>query len=217
MDTGRSSQPKKSVSGEVGEDSAEITEYNDCYRGISIPAIATLQFASVLTVLIHTCSKNHSTMTKLPPGVNYLIHCIPQLLIGPVSTLLLLKLFQTFYSSTFQLSIWVTIILLILSGPVIFTISLAWNDFKNYRAARAIGAVLPPQILDYSPGNIYSIWKEIKHEKTGYFGEILFFFFPFFSFLFSFATECSFTQVIYLCQVMDFMLKQRILEVFHSI
>ena len=127
----------------------------------------------------------HSAMTKLPPGIIYLIHCTPQLLVGPISTYyLLLKLSQTFYG-TFQFSTWVTIILLILSGPVIFVISLAWNDFKNFRAARAIGAVLPPRILDYSPGNIYSIWKEIKFENTGYFGEI--FFFPFFWG----ATECS--------------------------
>jgi hypothetical protein len=111
------------------------------------------------------------TRTKLPPGIIYLTHRIPQLLIGPISTYLLIKLYQTFYG-TFQLSSWVTIILLILSGPVIFAISLAWNDFKNYRGARAIGAVLPPRISDYSPGNIYSIWKEIKHENTGYFGEI---------------------------------------------
>ena len=119
-------------------------------------------------------------MTKLPPGIIYLIPRIPQLLIGPISTYLLLKLSQTFYG-IFYFSTWVTVILLILSGPAIFAISLAWNDFKNYRAARAIGAVLPPRILDYSPGNVYSIWKEIKHEKTGYFGEILsfssFFFF----------------------------------------
>jgi hypothetical protein len=120
----------------------------------------------VLIFLIHTCS----AMTKPPPGIIYLTHCIPQLLIGPISTYLLLKLSQTFYS-TFQLSTWVKIILLIISGPVLFAILLAWNDFKNYRAARAIGAVLPPRILDYSPGNIYSIWKEIKHENTGYFGE----------------------------------------------
>ena len=115
-------------------------------------------------------------MTKLPPGIIYLFHHIPQLLIGPISTYLLLKLSQSFYS-TFQFSTWVTVILLTLSGPVIFGISLAWNDFKNYRAAQAIGAVLPPRILDYSPGNIYSIWKEIQFENTGYFGES---FFPFF-------------------------------------
>lgn len=115
-------------------------------------------------------------MTKLPPGIIYLIPRIPQILIGPISTYLLLKLSQTFYG-IFYFSTWVTVILLILSGPAIFAISLAWNDFKNYRAARAIGAVLPPRILDYSPGNVYSIWKEIKHEKTGYFGEILFLFF----------------------------------------
>jgi hypothetical protein len=127
--------------------------------------------------------KNNSAMAKLPPGILYLIHSIPQLLIGPTSTYLLLKLYQTFYSTS-QFSTWVTIILLILSGPVIFAISLAWNDFKNYRAARAIGAVLPPRILDYSPGNIYSIWKEIKLENTGYFGET-------FSLFFSYWTECS--------------------------
>lgn len=102
---------------------------------------------------------------KLPPGIIYLIHHIPQLLIGPISTCLLLKL------SSIQLPTWTTIILLILSGPMMFAIVLAWDDFKNYRAARAIGASLPPQILDYSPGNIYSVWKEIQLEKTGYFGE----------------------------------------------
>jgi hypothetical protein len=119
-------------------------------------------------------------MTKLPPGIIYLVPLIPQLLIGPISTYLLLKLSQTFYG-IFYFSTWVTVILLILSGPVIFGISLAWNDFKNYRAARAIGAVLPPRIVDFSPGNIYSIWKEIQQENTGYFGEILsLFFFLFF-------------------------------------
>ena len=120
---------------------------------------------------IHTCS--NSVMANLPPGIIYLIHCIPQILIGPISTYLLLKLSQTFYR-TFQLSASVTIILLISSGPVIFAIILVWNDFKNYRAARAVGAVLPPRILDYSPGNIYSIWKEIKLENTGYFGATFF-------------------------------------------
>jgi len=120
-------------------------------------------------------------------------------------TYLLLKLSQTFYS-TFQSPTWVTLLLFILSGPVIFAVSLAWNDFNNYRAARAIGAVLPPRISDYSPGNIYSIWKEIKHEETGYFGDS-----PFFIL----ATECS--QVLFLFQVMGLTPKQRIPEDFHSI
>ena len=145
-------------------------------------------------------------MTKLPPGIIYLIHCIPQLLLGPISTFLLLKLSQTFYGTS-QLSTLVTIILLILSGPAIFAILLAWNDFKNYRAARAIGAVLPPRILDYSPGNIYSIWKEIKLENTGYFGAS--------------AHECfCFLHIFYifiLIQVKHLKIKQRILEDFRSI
>ena len=152
------------------------------------------------------------TMTKLlPPGIIYLIHRIPQLIIGPISTYLLLKLSQTFYS-TLQFSTWMTIILLILSGPVIFAISLAWNDFKNHRAARAIGAVLPPRISDYSPGNIYSIWKEIKHEETGYFGEILFLF------VFWLGSQVFiFIFFILFFQVMDLRIKQRILEGLHSI
>ena len=155
-------------------------------------------------------------MTKLPPGIIYLIPRIPQLLIGPISTYLLLKLSQTFYG-IFYFSTWVTVILLILSGPAIFTISLAWNDFKNYRAARAIGAVLPPRILDYSPGNVYSIWKEIKHEKTGYFGEILSLFFLLFFSFFAFSAEPKVKIIFIHFQVMDLKIKQRILEDLHSI
>ena len=146
-------------------------------------------------------------MANLPPGIIYLIHCIPQILIGPISTYLLSKLSQTFYR-TFQLSTSVTIILLISSGPVIFAILLVWNDFKNYRAARAVGAVLPPRILDYSPGNIYSIWKEIKLENTGYFGA------TFFSPLL-FDTDIYIYSILF--QVRDLKIRQRILEDFRSI
>lgn len=102
---------------------------------------------------------------KLPPGIIYLLQHIPQLLLGPTTTWLLLTLYN------FHLPTWMTILFMILSGPVLFAISLAWNDFNDYRAAQAIGAVLPPRILDYSPGNVYSIWKEIQNEKIGYYGE----------------------------------------------
>jgi len=119
-----------------------------------------------------------TTIQILPPGIIYLFHHIPQLLIGPISTYLLLELSRRFLSVyDLVVTTWVTVLLLTLSGPVLFAISLAWNDLKNYRAARAIGAVLPPRVLDYSPGNIYSIWKEIRNEKTGYLGENSFFFF----------------------------------------
>ena len=112
-----------------------------------------------------TASRNHLT----PPPV-------PQLLLGPISTYLLLKISQSFYYDL-KLATCMTIILLILSGPLLFAISLALNDLNNWRAARAIGAVLPPRVLDYSPGNIYSIWKGIQNRKKGYFGEISFFLF----------------------------------------
>ncbi|KAF8804608.1 cytochrome P450 [Phlegmacium glaucopus] len=109
----------------------------------------------------------------LPPGIIYLLHHIPQLLIGPISTYLFLKLSQSFFLNNynFQSTTWVTVVLLTLSGPVLFAILLAWDDLKNYRAARAIGAILPPRIPDYSPGNIYSIWKDIRTDRTGYFGD----------------------------------------------
>ena len=96
---------------------------------------------------------------------------------------------------------------------MIFAILLAWNDFKNYRAARAIGAVLPPRILDYSPGNIYTIWKEIKSEEKGYVGEFLF---SFFSLLPS-AHKYFVITIIIFFQVMDLKIKQRFQEDFHSI
>ena len=97
----------------------------------------------------------------LPPGIIYLVHHIPQLLIGPILTYPFLKISQNFFYHDLKLMTWITLVMLILSGPVLFAISLALNDLKNWRAARAIGAVLPPRILDYSPGNVYTIWKEI--------------------------------------------------------
>ena len=114
-----------------------------------------------------------TTTQSWPPGIIYLFHHIPQLLLGPISSFLFLKLSQSVYHV--QLSTWVTVVLLILSGPVLFAILLAWNDVKTYRAARAVGAVLPSRIPDWSPGNVYTIWKEIQSERIGYIGEFFFF------------------------------------------
>ena len=109
-----------------------------------------------------------------PPGIIYLIQHIPQILLSPISSFFVLKLSQTIYD--FELKTWVIVVLFILSGPVIFGILLAWDDLKNYRAARAVGAVLPSRHPDWSPGSVYTVWKRIRKERKQYIGEILFLF-----------------------------------------
>lgn len=109
-----------------------------------------------------------------PPGIIYLLQHIPQILLGPISSFVVLKLSQTIYDD-FELKTWVIVVLLILSGPVIFGVLLAWDDLRNYRAARAVGAVLPSRLPDWSPGSVYTLWKRIRKERTQYIGEILFF------------------------------------------
>ncbi|KAJ3513142.1 hypothetical protein NLJ89_g3108 [Agrocybe chaxingu] len=98
----------------------------------------------------------------IPPGFVYIGHRLPQLLAGPITACFLIVLLGWETSTTW------TITSVLLSGPLLFTIVLTYDDIKNYLAARSIGAQLPPCIRDYSPGGVWSIYKDIQVEKSGY-------------------------------------------------
>ncbi|KAF8156866.1 cytochrome P450 monooxygenase pc-2 [Crassisporium funariophilum] len=107
----------------------------------------------------------------IPPGINYLAHHLPQLALGPFSAYAIIQTVQWYFHV--KVETWVVVLSLISSGPILFAVNLAFKDFKDYRVAAALGAELPPRILDYSPGNIYTIYKEIEGDKTGYIGEMV--------------------------------------------
>ncbi|CAA7270251.1 unnamed protein product [Cyclocybe aegerita] len=103
----------------------------------------------------------------LPPRPLYLAQRGPQLLAGPITAYALTQLAHRFVpayeSTTFQ-----TVVAVLLSGPILFALLLSYDDVKNYFAARVLGARLPPRVLDYSPGNVWSIVKELRAVEAGY-------------------------------------------------
>ncbi|CAA7267041.1 unnamed protein product [Cyclocybe aegerita] len=98
----------------------------------------------------------------IPPGFVYIGHRLPQLLAGPLTAYFLIVLLGREISTT------LTITSVLLSGPLLFTILLTYDDIKNYIAACSSGAQLPPHIRDYSLGGIWTIYKDIQAEKSGY-------------------------------------------------
>lgn len=59
------------------------------------------------------------------------------------------------------------------SVPLFITLRILWGDLKVRVEARRLGAVLPPRIVDWSPGGIVTLIKVTRMVNGGYIGERL--------------------------------------------
>lgn len=88
------------------------------------------------------------------PGIVFLAHNLPRLLIAPAFVGLAYILCRSF---DLALPIWWIIPLYLLSWPIHFLLVVQWNDYVTRREAAARGARLPPVIEFKSPGNFVTI------------------------------------------------------------
>lgn len=110
-------------------------------------------------------------MIELPPGIIYLISCLPQLLLPPAIVYGLNRI------SDFALGVslpgWYQIPLCLLSFPVAFTCSMLAANYRDRRQAALHGAVLPPMFPSKWPGGLDVLAALVRNFKGGYMGELM--------------------------------------------
>lgn len=117
---------------------------------------------------------------NIPPGITFLVKKLPQIIIPPAATTLVLYLYHNpqlyslaSLSAPSQLSTWVTTTIYILSFPTVLAISMAYSSIVNRVTAARMGAALlpkPPFMDDPTPGGLLSLQRAFKGSKSGYIG-----------------------------------------------
>ncbi|OJA07921.1 hypothetical protein AZE42_03680 [Rhizopogon vesiculosus] len=110
-------------------------------------------------------------MMELPPGIIYLVSCLPQVLSPPA----LVYGLDRICDFTFGVSLpeWSRIPAYILSFPVLFTCTVLATNYHDRRQAALRGAVLPPMFPSTWPGGLDVLAALAQNFKTGYMGDIM--------------------------------------------
>lgn len=110
-------------------------------------------------------------MDQLPPGIVYLISCLPQLLLPPAIVYGL----NHICDFVFHVSLpgWSQIPAFVLSFPALFTCSVLAEKFRDRRQAALHGAVLPPMFPSRWPGGLDVLAALIQNFKIGYMGDLM--------------------------------------------
>ncbi|KAF9530383.1 cytochrome P450 [Crepidotus variabilis] len=101
-----------------------------------------------------------------PPGVRFLASLSLRFLIGPFIAYCILTICDNYLDS--PLSSMGRGFLLVFSTPILVAILLVYKDTRNFLAARAMGATLPPYVGDWTPGSILFLKQQAKTSKNGY-------------------------------------------------
>jgi hypothetical protein len=115
-------------------------------------------------------------MDQLPPGIVYLISCLPQLLLPPAIVYSLNHICD--FAFDLSLPAWLQIPAYVLSFPVLFTCSVLAENYRDRRQAVIHGAVLPPKFPSTWPGGLDTLLSLVQNFKTGYMGTHTNFTFP---------------------------------------
>ncbi|XP_006460417.1 cytochrome P450 [Agaricus bisporus var. bisporus H97] len=127
---------------------------------------------------------------EIPPGILYLLHYSPQLLLPPLFIYLLNYVSSSQILPTY-LSQWQTSVVsnllpftmlpfktsshlaiaMIASVPLTLGAEILWDDIKIRFEAWRLGAVLPPRNRDWWPAGIGFLLKQAKATKAGYLAE----------------------------------------------
>ncbi|TFK35037.1 cytochrome P450 monooxygenase pc-3 [Crucibulum laeve] len=117
-----------------------------------------------------TCFWSTDTDMSLPPGLLYLFHNLPSVLLPPSLVFISHKIGQSHLDIV--LPIWAVVVAAFLSLPFALFFKVSYANFKNARDAEAHGAVLPPQVYDPIPGSVSLLMMALENFKTGYPGDM---------------------------------------------
>ncbi|KAG1895877.1 cytochrome P450 [Suillus fuscotomentosus] len=107
----------------------------------------------------------------LPPGIVYLISCLPQLLLPPTIVYGLNRICDFAFGVSLQG--WSQIPAYVLSFPALFTCSVLAANYHDRRQAAMHGAVLPPMFPSRLPGSLDLLAALVQNFKIGYMGELM--------------------------------------------
>ncbi|KAG2139719.1 cytochrome P450 [Suillus clintonianus] len=108
---------------------------------------------------------------ELPPGIIYLISCLPQLLLPPAVVYGLNRICD--FAFSVSLPGWSQIPAYLLSFPAIFTCSVLAANYRDRRQAAMHGAVLAPKFPSKWPGGLDILAALVKNFKVGYMGDLM--------------------------------------------
>ncbi|KAG1875428.1 cytochrome P450 [Suillus subalutaceus] len=108
---------------------------------------------------------------ELPPGIVYLISCLPQLLLPPAIVYGLNRICD--FAFGISLPGWSQIPAYVLSFPALFTCSLLAANYRDRRQAAMRGAVLPPRYPSRLPGGLDILVALVQDFKIGYMGGLM--------------------------------------------
>ncbi|KAG1731965.1 cytochrome P450 [Suillus paluster] len=108
---------------------------------------------------------------ELPPGIIYLISCLPQLLLPPAIVYGLNRISD--FAFGVCLPGWFQIPACLLSFPIVFACSVFVTNHRDRSQAALHGAVLPPMFPSKWPGGLDILAALIQNFKTGYMGDMM--------------------------------------------
>ncbi|KAH9483183.1 Cytochrome P450 monooxygenase 75 [Psilocybe cubensis] len=110
---------------------------------------------------------------ELPPGIIFLTQRAPKITLPPLLTYLAARVLGSDSLYGYQPSWWALGVAMLASLPLAFTAAIVWDEVYIRLDAARKGAVLPPRIGDWTPGNILTLIRQVKSFERGYPGEFL--------------------------------------------
>lgn len=108
---------------------------------------------------------------EFPPGIVYLITCLPQLLFPPAIVYGLNRICD--FAFGISLPGWSQIPAYVLSFPALFTCGVLAANYRDRRQAAMRGAVLPSKFPSRWPGSLDLLAAMVQNFKIGYMGELM--------------------------------------------
>jgi hypothetical protein len=100
-----------------------------------------------------------------PPGIVWFSHRLPYLLPPPLVVCLLFRVLSPVKPPT-----WLFLLSLASSFPLGFAVWITVRDWLDGWRARALGAILPPRVEDWTPGSFRNLRTAVDSFKWGYIG-----------------------------------------------
>jgi hypothetical protein len=101
-------------------------------------------------------------MSSLPPGIVWLSQRLRYFLPPPLIVYLLRALLPV------KPPTWLFVLILTSSFPAAVIIWVTLRDYLDYRRAKALNAVLPPRLQDWTPGSLKNLRSAVESFKFGY-------------------------------------------------
>ena len=105
-------------------------------------------------------------MNNLPPGVLYLFQRAPMLLLPPALTYGIVRFINV--NCETYISTWWLMLSMVMSFPLVLTLSVLHDEVSIRIKASKQGAVLPIRVWDPYPGSVVALISGLKKLKKGY-------------------------------------------------